>query len=108
MSRTKLLAEYTAACDYPGRLDVAAAESALSRWCAALGVKREVVRLGPDWVEQMPLPLWRNISLTLDDFARRSGSQSDHRAALDARAARAARDARAALDAERCSRCSRC
>src|SRR5574340_1719867 len=76
----QLLAEYSAACNYPGRLDVRAVEDALRRWCQTLGIERQIARLGPDWVDMMPLPLWRNVCMTLDAIA------TDAMAARDARA----------------------
>ena len=46
---------YVEACNYPGTLDEAAVKDALTRYCAALGIKREIVRIEAGWrVEDYP------------------------------------------------------
>jgi hypothetical protein len=96
---------YVEACNYPGKLDEPAVESALQQYLAALGVKRDVVHLRQGWTLQGNPPLAKVINEILDDFQRRTGYKPVLRdaqaalAALDARAAQDALDAQAALDA---------
>ena len=102
--RDELLARYTEACTYPGRLDEAAVIDALAKYLAALGISRRVVRLDAGWSLDTHPSLRRYVLSVLDDFGRRRDAldardAQDAQDALDARAARAALDARAAQDA---------
>jgi hypothetical protein len=94
------MAQFVAACDYPGLLDVAAVEQALAQYCAALGVKRKIVRLEQGWSLDEHPSLARYVDRVLEDFAKRNPKDArDARDASDALAARAARAALAALAA---------
>jgi len=93
---------YVEACNYPGKLDEVAVESSLREYLAALGVKRNIVRLRQGWTLAENPPLALTINAILDDFQKRTGYKPVReaaRAALDAQVARAALDARAALAA---------
>ena len=105
-----MLARFKAACDYPGVLNEAAVEAALTQYVAALGIKRNVVRLRREWSVSDHPALARACDEVLADFAGRRAARAaraasdaldalDASAASDASAARAARDASAALDA---------
>jgi hypothetical protein len=94
-----LLEEFKAACNYPGKLDEEAVNTALRRYCIALGVKRDVMRLRRGWrVEDIhALKCWA-LRIADDIKARRAASDASDAsaasAASDASAASAARDAR--------------
>ena len=93
---------YVEACNYPGKLDEVAVESSLREYLAALGVKRNIVRLRQGWTLAENPPLALTINAILDDFQKRTGYKPVReaaRAALDALDARAARDALDAQDA---------
>ncbi|HUD75311.1 MAG TPA: hypothetical protein VMQ76_09590, partial [Terracidiphilus sp.] len=124
---SSLIETYAKACEYPGTLNEEAVNAALVRYVKALGIKRKVRRLGPDWqIEtEKPLSKWalkiaekmparaalnaRDALNALNALAARAARAAlnasdarDARDALDARDARAAldaRDARAARDA---------
>ena len=82
------LERFTAACDYPGLLDETAVTGHLTAYIAALGVKRNVVRLPAGWrVEDHP-SLMCAVDWILDDWVKRNPEVRD-----------AAREALAALDA---------
>jgi hypothetical protein len=102
----QLFDAYVEACNYPGKLDETAVESALQQYLSALGVKRDVVRLRQGWTLDENPPLARTINEILDDFQKRTGYKPNSKksslaalAALDALAARDAGAAGAALDA---------
>jgi len=95
-----LLDQYKEACNFPGKLDVAAVEKSLAAYCSALGVRREIVRLPRGWSLEKYPPLSKMIHEVLTDFEKRSGRKpSAALDALDARAAHAASDAHDAHDA---------
>jgi hypothetical protein len=99
VSQTEL-ERYSAACDYPGRLDEAAVAENLGVYLHALGVERKIVRLPSGWrLEEHPA-LLKYTNAILDDLVKRNPAFAlDARAARDAIAARDARAARAALAA---------
>src|SRR6185437_12191582 len=110
-----LLDRYKEACNYPGRLDEAAVDGSLKEYLAALGIKREVMRITRPWC-RVPGLTELVAELAADVRARSGGRQHgndalhaiaardaldalDARAAIDASAASAALDARAAIAA---------
>lgn len=71
---------FVAACDFPGVLDQSAVEHSLSRYLAAIGEKREIVRLPAGWrLADFP---------TLDTYVDEVLKEFDARAALAALAAK--------------------
>src|SRR6185312_5083424 len=99
-----LLDRYKEACNYPGRLDEAAVDGSLKEYLAALGIKREVMRITRPWC-RVP-GLTELVAELAADVRARSGGRHHGNAALDAIAARDALDAldaRAAIDASAAS-----
>ena len=95
----KTLAEFTEACNYPGRLNCAEVESALAKYCAALGITRKIVRLPTGWkLEQYPA-LEKYVGEVIQQFPAIAA-----RDAIDATTARDARDAILRLHAHRWTR----
>jgi len=99
-----LLDRYKEACNYPGRLDEAAVDGSLKEYLAALGIKREVMRITRPWC-RVP-GLTELVAELAADVRARSGGRQHGNDALDAIAARDALDAldaRAAIDASAAS-----
>src|SRR2546429_8419314 len=88
---------YCRACEYPGPINLVAAERHLHKYLRALGIKRHIMRLPMGWRLEDHPDLERYIAQILE----KAFPQRDARAAMDARDARDARDAsgaRAARD----------
>jgi hypothetical protein len=64
---------YVEACNYPGRLDESAVEESLGQYLAALGIKREIVRIRQGWTLDALPSLKKSVNLILADFQKRTG-----------------------------------
>jgi hypothetical protein len=65
-----LVEDFMAACEYPGRLDVAAVEIALAEYLKSLGLTRKIVRLEKGWqLAELP-PLRKQVEAILDAIHR--------------------------------------
>src|SRR5256886_16229990 len=89
---------YCRACEYPGPINLVAAERHLHKYLRALGIKRHIMRLPMGWRLEDHPDLERHIAQILEKaFPQRAAR--DAMDAMDAMAARAARAAMAARDA---------
>jgi hypothetical protein len=87
---------YKEACNFPGKLDTPAVETALQKYLSALGIKREIRQLKAGWNLDCEPALKKSVMAILRDFEKRSGRNIS--AALAALATLATRDASDASD----------
>ena len=66
-SKAELLAVYSAACDYPGRLDEAQVEAHLKRYLKILSIDKKVERIRQGWDVHESPSLFRYANAVLDD-----------------------------------------
>ena len=102
MTKEPTLADFSAACDYPGTLNESLVEKSLAEYLSVLGVERKIQRLPVGWKLNEHPSLERSVNRILDDFTKRNPNAvaaRAARAAIDAIDARAARDAIDARDA---------
>lgn len=106
MSSTELLAKYSEACNYPGRLDEAGVTSALESYLNVLRMRRKVRRLRRGWTFAEEPSLRQSIEGMRASLAQRfprdprvSWASWAAHSAWEARATRSAWDARGARNA---------
>lgn len=59
---------FTTACDYPGKLDPAAVETALAEYLKALGITRKIVRLEKGWTLSDHFALKKQVDEILEEI----------------------------------------